>query len=139
MYVDSESGQDRVEAARAGQYGKGFAVVAAEVRKLAERSKLAADDIIGQSQKMVQLNEKSINELDAIIPEIIKMSEFVADITASGNEQSAGAISVTAAINELSNVTNQNASSSDVLATSAEQMKSIAEEMKSEVSYFKIR
>ena len=60
-----------VEAARAGDQGRGFAVVAAEVRKLAERSKTAADEIVSLASDSVRITENSSQLLDALIPEII--------------------------------------------------------------------
>jgi methyl-accepting chemotaxis protein len=127
-----------VEAARAGEHGRGFAVVAAEVRKLAERSKLAADEIGSLSKNSLKITEKTRESLDALVPEIQKTSQLVQEITAASIEQNSGADQINSAIQQLNVVTQQNAASSEEMATSAEELSSQAESLKDAVSFFKI-
>jgi methyl-accepting chemotaxis protein len=127
-----------VEAARAGEHGRGFAVVAAEVRKLAERSKLAADEIENLSKNSLRITEKTRESLDALVPEIQKTSQLVQEIAAASIEQNSGADQINSAIQQLNVVTQQNAASSEEMATSAEELSSQAESLKEAVSYFKI-
>jgi methyl-accepting chemotaxis protein len=127
-----------VEAARAGEHGKGFAVVAAEVRKLAERSKIAADEINLIANNSVKVTEESTNLLNAIIPQIQKTTMLIQEISSASREQSSGADQVNSAIQQLNNVTQQNAAVSEELSTNAEQMSAQAEDLKDMVSYFQI-
>lgn len=127
-----------VEAARAGEHGKGFAVVASEVRKLAEKSKLAADQISELSGNGVNISEKAGSELSRIVPEIERTAKLVQEISASSYEQSAGVEQINEAIQMLNQVTQQNAASAEQLATSAEELASQAEQLEEIVAYFKI-
>ncbi|PLX17370.1 MAG: hypothetical protein C0599_13710 [Salinivirgaceae bacterium] len=125
-----------VEAARAGEHGKGFAVVAVEVRKLAENSKKAAEEIVGLAQVGLKIAEEAGEEMNATIPKIANTSKLVQEISAASVEQNNGAGQVNSAIQELNNVTQQNASSSEELATSAEELSSQAEQLKEVISFF---
>ena len=69
-----------IEAARAGEHGKGFAVVASEVRKLAERSGMAAGEISELSTSTVIVADKAVGMLDELLPDIEKTSELISEI-----------------------------------------------------------
>ncbi len=127
-----------VEAARAGEHGKGFAVVASAVRKLAESSQSAANEINELSVQSVSVSEKSGELLKAIVPDIQRTSQLVQEISASSREQSTGAEQVNQAIQQLNEVTQRNASASEEMASSSEELSSQAQELEQTISFFKV-
>jgi methyl-accepting chemotaxis protein len=127
-----------VEAARAGEHGKGFAVVAAEVRKLAERSQIAAVEIDQLTKTSVKATEEAGNLMSAIAPEIGKTAKLVQEIAAASIEQNSGADQVNNAIQQLNQVTQQNAAASEEMATSSEELAGQAEQLLDMISFFKL-
>jgi methyl-accepting chemotaxis protein len=127
-----------VEAARAGEQGRGFAVVAAEVRKLAERSQIAAVEINQVSASSLEVATKSGQLLEQMVPNIIKTSDLVQEITASSIEQNTGADQINNAIQSLNQVIQQNAASAEELSASAEELSTQADLLKDMIGYFKI-
>ena len=126
------------EAARAGEHGKGFAVVASEVRKLAERSQTAANEISKLSSSSVEVAEKTGDMLTKIVPDIQKTSELIQEISAASNEQKAGSEQINKALQQLDQVTQQNASSSEELASTAEELSGQAEQLQTSIAFFKL-
>lgn len=128
-----------IEAARAGDHGKGFAVVAAEVRKLAERSQIAAGEINELSTNSVDVAEKAGNILNALVPDISKTAELVQEISAASREQDAGAGQIAKSIQQLDSVIQQNASTSEEMASTSEELSGQSEQLAEIVSFFKVK
>jgi methyl-accepting chemotaxis protein len=127
-----------IEAARAGEHGKGFAVVAAEVRKLAERSQLAAGQITGLSSSSVRIAETAGQMLRDLVPSIRKTAELVQEIAAASGEQNAGADQINKALQQLDQVTQENASAAEEMASTSEELSGQAEQMQESVAFFKL-
>ncbi len=127
-----------VEAARAGEHGRGFSVVAAEVRKLAEKSKTAADEIVGLVSKGLQVSRQAGEKSKALVPDIEKTTQLIKEIAAASMEQKTGADQINQAMQQLNMITQENASSSDELTQSSEQLSDLAANLQQAVGYFNI-
>ena len=127
-----------IEAARAGDHGKGFAVVAAEVRKLAERSQVAAKEIGDLASSSVKQAERAGALLTEMVPTIRKTSNLVQEIASASSEQSSGVGQINGAMGQLNQATQQNASASEELAATAEELGSQAEQLQQTMTFFRL-
>ncbi len=128
-----------VEAARAGEHGKGFAVVAAEVRRLAERSREAANEIITVSFRGAEISGKAKDLMNNNLTEIIRTTDLIREISAASHEQRSGTEQVNTSVQQLNSITQQNAALSEEVAANSEELTARAKSLTDLVAYFKTK
>ncbi|MBF0308449.1 MAG: hypothetical protein HQL56_02810 [Magnetococcales bacterium] len=127
-----------IEAARAGEHGKGFAVVAAEVRKLAERSQVAAGEISHLSVSSVNISEQAGSIIGQLVPDIQETATRIRGIAECSRQQREGIKHIRDSIQQLDQVVHQNASSSEELAATSEELSVQADTMAQSIAFFRL-
>ncbi len=125
-----------IEAARAGEHGRGFAVVASEVRKLAERSRTAAQEIGGLAGDSTHLAERSGKLLGELVPRIREASVIVREVARASQEQASGVTAVERTLASVDGVAQRNATSAEELSATAEAMAGQAKTLEDLVGFF---
>ena len=148
-----------IEAARAGESGRGFAVVAEEVRKLAEKTMQATNEIANTIHKLQESTKKVVGEMESGVLQVAEglqkadeangaleeirdkydaIARNIDQIATATNEQSKAVDMVTNNIEKISHIIKENASASEQMAAAVEELSKLAIELKVSVEIFKI-
>ena len=134
-----------VEAARAGDQGRGFAVVASEVRALAQRSGSAAKEIreliqtsVHQVSDGVRQMQGASGTIDKVVHEVQAVSSLVDEIHHATKEQSEGLAQINVAVDQLDQVTQQNAAMVEQTTAAANALSDGSESLRRSVAVFRL-
>jgi methyl-accepting chemotaxis protein len=127
-----------IEAARAGEHGMGFAVVASEVRKLAERSQHAAQEIRGVAGSSVKTALNAGKLIEQIVPEIQRTAELIREINAASTEQARSIKENARAIEQFDQVIQANSAAAEEMSSTSEELSAQAEQLLEVISFFRL-
>lgn len=127
-----------IEAASAGDFGGGFAVIAREVRRLAEKSREASDEIHKYVEKGVTETEEVGKMILDFIPEFEKSATLMKEISDASEVQTSSIENVTESLNSFFKISNQNAGISNEIYDISSELDSLVKYLKEKLSEFSV-
>lgn len=112
-------------------------LVTAKVRKLAERSKPAADEIVALATESLLLLEKAGVLIGKVVPGLVKANQLAGQISSGSLEQNSSAREIGLSIQQLNDISQQNAAAIGEIATNAGELSSQADHLREIIRFYK--